>query len=130
MGKLKFVNQAAVASRIRIEYERRHKEAYAIMQFYAIQAMIYFKEVQTDTPAEERGAFWTNHTFMAATGFFAKAFQVPGSVGLTFANTTSYAKDLEEGFDGRFASFPTLLAKFEPLILRDLQILYGGQGAT
>lgn len=102
-------------------FDSYEREAYNIMKYYAIEAMKYFDYVQGSVPAEEKGMFWTNHTFQAAQGFFAKTYQVPGRMGITFGNTTWYAKKLEEGFDGRFASFPTLLLRFYPMVLHDLQ---------
>lgn len=130
MGKIKFVNQAVVSKRIVQQFESYDREAYEIFKYYAIEAMIYFDTVQTSIAAEEKGMFWTNHTFKAATGFFAKAFQVPGRMGLTFGNTTSYAKRLEEDFGGKYAAFPHMLERFWPMILRDLRILYGDKRET
>lgn len=122
---LRFVNTAAIADRIVLEFARYEREAYDIIKFYAAEAMAYFMQVQGSIPAESRGEFWTNHTFEAVQGFFAKPFQVPGKMGLTFANSTSYAKYLEENYNGEFAAFPKLLARYYPLIERDLKILYG-----
>jgi len=127
VAKIRFINMSVVNARIKLAFDEYEREAYNIFKYYAIEAMIYFNSVQTSAGAEQKGAFWTNHTFKAATGFFAKAFQVPGNMGLTFANSTSYAVDLEEGYEGRFASFPTLLARFEPLIMADLRTLYEGR---
>ncbi len=123
--KVRTVGTAAVAERIKITFDEYEREAFKIMQSYAAEAMVYFAAVQTRVGSEQKGMFWTNHTLRAAQDFFAKAYQVPGSMGVTFANSRDYAVYLEQDYDGRFASFPTMLSRFMPLIMHDLQILYG-----
>jgi len=122
---VKFVNTAAVVGRIGIVFDRYEAEAFKIFKFYAAETLIYFMQVQGAAPAESRGKYWTNHTFEAVQGFFAKAFQVPGRMGITLANTTSYARNLEEDYGGEFAAFPDLMERFYPLIIEDLKRLYG-----
>jgi hypothetical protein len=122
------VNSTAVVRNIRITYEQYERKAYDIFKFYSIEIMKYMMLVQGSVPAETKGAFWTNHTFRAVNAFFAKAWQVPTlvmGVNLSYKPDPWYTELLEHGHDGRFAAIPTLLEKFEPLIIRDLQILYG-----
>lgn len=124
---IRLVNAAAVSDRIVVAFDRYEREAYNIMKFYAAQATAYFMQVQGSVGPEQRGKFWTNHTMKAVEGFFSKAFQVPGNIGVTFANSTFYAKYLEENYDGKYAALPTILETFYPLILRDLKVLYGDE---
>lgn len=125
MVSAKVVGAAAVKTRILMQFEQYDRDFYEVFKYYAGEAMLYFMSVQGSAPAEEPGMFWTNHTFGAVQGFFAKAFQVPGQMGITFANTTWYAELLENDYGGRFASFPTLVDKFVPLILADLKYITG-----
>ena len=123
------IGEAAVTKRIKVIFDEYNKEAYNIFKAYAAEIMVYFMEVQGNIPAEVQGKFWTNHTFGAVMGFFAQAWQVPhgseAAIGLTLGNTTWYAELLENDYGGRFASFPHLLERFQPMIMFDLQMLYG-----
>lgn len=119
------IGTAAVVSRIKFLMDEYDKEAYKIMQWHAADAMAYFDQVQTAAGKEQKGMFWTNHTFRAANDFFAKAWQIPGSMGVTLANNRDYAVKLETEFEMRFASFPTMRARMEDRIRYDLQVLYG-----
>lgn len=121
----KIIGEAAVVDRIKVAFDEYEKEAYKIFQYYAGEMMIEFAMLQKSIPAEQRGAFWTNHTFKAANNWLAKAWQVPGSMGITVANFQDYAERLETDFEMRFASFPYFMDKYEPFILHDLRVLYG-----
>ncbi len=117
----------AVLERLKVVFDEYDREAYNIFKAYAAEAMVYFMEVQGSAGKEQRGMFWTNHTFMAVQGWFAYAWQIPTgpSMGITFANSTWYAEILENGHGGRFASFPTMIERFYPMIIHDLKVLYG-----
>jgi hypothetical protein len=122
----KLVGMAAVVTRISKTFDEYERESYNIFAHYAAEAMKWFIQVQGSASAETKGMFWTNHTFEAVRGFFAKAWQVPGArMGITFANDTWYAKNLEEDYGGRFASFPAMVDRFLPMIEADLKRLYG-----
>lgn len=121
-------NEAAIKRYFKIQVDKKEQEAHKIFKFYAAQAMTYFMQVQGSAGAEEKGMFWTNHTFGAVQNFYAKAWRVPKNIiGLTFGNNIYYAKYLEYGHEGRFASFPTLVDRFYPMILNDLKVLYGDE---
>lgn len=124
--RVKVVGTAAVVARINATFASYEREAYNIAKFYAGQITAYFMQVQGSAGAEQKGAFWTNHTFKAVQGFFAQAYQVPGAnIGITLGNTTSYTKYLEENYGGKYAALPTLIERFYPLYIADLKRLYG-----
>ena len=127
MAKVR-VDSTGVEARIKHTYDRYEREAYLIFRFYAVEIVKYMMMVQGSAPAETKGAFWTNHTFKAVKAFIANAWQVPSkTMGLTmeYRRTPFYTENLERDFGGRFAALPRLLATFEPLIIADLQKLYG-----
>jgi len=114
--------------RIVAVFETYERKAYDIFAHYATEAMKYMQMVQGNAGKGERGAFWTNHTFRAVEAFFAKAWQVPTKrIGVNFKYKPDpfYTDILETGHGGRFAALPTILKVFEPLIIKDLQRLYG-----
>ncbi len=113
---------------IKHAYDQYEKKAYAIFKFYSIEIVKYMMRVQGNASAGTKGAFWTNHTFKAVNAFMTEAWQVPTKtmgVNMLYRRTPWYTDLLENGHDGRFAAIPTLLKVFEPLIIRDLEILYG-----
>ena len=125
---IRLVNTATVVNRISLAFTRYEKEAYEIMKFHAAESMAHFAQVQTSAGPEGTGLFWTNHTMQAAEAYFAKAFQVPGRMGVTLAYnaTPLYTKNLEEDYGGRFAALPYMLERSYDSIIRDLKHLYGG----
>lgn len=122
---IKFIRLENINVYTKEQFEKRRRKALRIFAYYAAEAMRYFIAVQYKVAAETKGEFWTNHTFNAAAGFLAGEYQRSDAMGLRFSNTTWYAASLEFGYEGRFASFPTMLGKFAPVIIKDLKHLYG-----
>lgn len=113
---------------IKASFDDYERQAYDIFKFYAGEIMAYFTVNQTNVPAEIKGAFWTNHTFKAAKSFFTKAYQVPSKyigMNLNYHSDPFYTKYLEFGHEGRFSAIQPLLDRFYPLVIHDLQVLYG-----
>jgi len=127
MYEVRLVGEANVKRRIKQSFEVYERDAYNIFKFYAAEIMRYFAQVQLNVAVETKGSFWTNHTFKAAKAFFAKAWQVPGYMGVTLAYTKDpwYTEVLEYGHNEFFAAFPSLIKRFWPMIIADLKNLYG-----
>lgn len=122
------VNTDAFANSIKHAYDEYEKKAYEIFKYYAVEIVKHMMRVQGGAPKGSKGAFWTNHTFKAVNAFLTEAWQVPTKtmgVNLLYRATPFYTDILENGHGGKFAAIPTLMATFEPLIIKDLQILYG-----
>ena len=127
MSNVRIIGEANLVARISQTFDEYNREAYNIFKWYAGEAATYFAREQTSLGPEARGEFWTNHTMKAAEAFFTKAWQVPGRMGVSFAYTKEpwYTSELEEEFGGKYAALPKIMARFYPLIMRDLAILYG-----
>jgi len=121
---VKFVNQAVVKKNIIKTFDYYERQAYEIFKYYAAESMRYMASVQISKGKEVKGEFWTNHTMKAAEGYYAKAYVLPGKIGVTLANDVSYSASLESDFGKKYASFPTLMRRMEPMIMRDLRKLY------
>jgi len=127
---IRFLNLNEALDGIKAEVKDYEKEIEQIFQWYANQAVLYFIAVQTSAPAETKGAFWTNHTFKAARAFYTKVIYITGdSVRLifTYEKDPSYTRALEYDFDERFAALPTMLARFAPMVIKDLKTLFGDE---
>lgn len=112
---IRTINQGDIKTRLSEFFESYSKEVFNLYKEYAQYIEQYFWEQQGSAPAEERGRYWTNHTFRAANGFYAKAYQFFGKeVGIEMGNETWYAYNLEHDYGGRFAAFPDLIAQFAP----------------
>lgn len=124
------VDSSNVTNNIKHRYEQYESKAFKIFQYYATEAMKYMMAVQGSAAKGTKGAFWTNHTFKAVNAFLTEAWQVPTKtmgVNFLYRRTPWYTDTLENDHEGRFAAIPTMLERFEPLIIRDLQALYGDE---
>ena len=117
MAKPVYIGQAAVHRRIGFFFEWYSKETFELFKSYASQIEAYFIREQGSTAKEEKGRYWTNHTFNAVKGFYAKAYQLFGvETGIELGNETWYSYNLENDYGGRFAAFPDIMFKFWPQI--------------
>ena len=110
-------------------FESKEESVFKIMQHYAAEIMTYFVQSQAKAPKEVRGKFWTNHTFNMVRNYLIEAFRRndDSEMGVVIWNKIWYAKFIEFGHGGEFASFPTILNKFAPMIYADLKILFEGR---
>ena len=125
---IRFLNLNTIAKDIEDDFKDRSNEAFDIFKFYAAEVVKYFLLVQASLPAEVKGEFWTNHTFKAARAFFAHSYKEKDIIGLIMdyeTNLAPYIKYLEFYYGKRFAALPPLLERFYPMILHDIQVLYG-----
>lgn len=109
-------------------FNAKERQAFKIMQYYAAQIMIYMSQVQASAPKESRGKFWTNHTFKMISSYLATPFirNESNEIGISIINRVWYAKFIEYGHELRFASFPTILEKFAPLVYADMKTIFKG----
>ncbi len=122
------VDTTAFESGIKHTYDKYEAKAFDLFQWYAVEIVKYMMIVQGGVPEGIKGAFWTNHTYRAVKAFLSSAWQVPTKVmGVTmeYRRTPWYTEVLEHGHGGKFAAVPRLIERFEPLIIADLQKLYG-----
>ena len=125
---VRFINLNDFLGDIDKDFRAYEKEIDKIFQWYANEAVLYFIAVQTSAPAESKGAFWTNHTFRAAKAFYTNVFKVDKefiALEFTYKKDVDYVKYLEHDHDERFAALPAMLAKFAPMIMKDIRSLFG-----
>ncbi len=92
-------------------YARKKAACYAIAQEYALKAIRYFRDQQS------QGKYWDNQTGQAMDGMFTQAYVEDEILGWFMAHGVEYGIDLELGNNGRNQAIKPVLDEFrEPFL--------------
>lgn len=112
------MNEAAVAQKIGLIYERRRAALYALCLRYAGAAINKFRADQRS------GRFWSNRSGAARDLMFTDAFIEGDVIGWFMAHAVEYGPYLELANNGKNQAIRPIMAEFLKPFLNDVQKLF------
>jgi hypothetical protein len=112
---------AKVNKSILTTYEKRAVQVFALANFFAAEAINYFRNAQL---AKVNGQFWVNQTYVAAQRFFTRAFRQTNEIGFKVAHGIDYGVYLELANHGQNAAIKPILNIFSRKFIRAARKLY------
>ena len=110
-----------VLNRTKGIYNQRKAQVLAISNFYAAEAINYFRSQQLGSV---QGKWWTNQTYQAAQTVFTQAFVDGDEIGWLIAHFQKYGIYLTLGNNRKNDALTPIINRFAPRFLEDVKKLY------